>query len=81
MLLRTNNYEAQLSCTINHGGLSCLPRFHADLCPALVRLDEVNSPPDAAAYLTIHRNNCEIPRIRIVADAISRAISELLPAV
>jgi len=78
ILLRTNNYEAQLSCTISHGGLSCLPRFHADLYPALVRLDELNAPPDAAVYLAIHRNNREIPRIRIVVDAISRAIGELV---
>ncbi|TWI63807.1 DNA-binding transcriptional LysR family regulator [Bradyrhizobium huanghuaihaiense] len=79
ILLRTNNYEAQFSCTLNHGGLSCFPRFHADLYPELVRLDEVSSPPDAVAYLTIHRNNSDVPRIRIVADAISRAIGELVP--
>lgn len=81
--MQTSSHEAAVSAAIHGGGLACLARFRADKESGLVRLDVPSRIPDADMFLVVHRDNRQIPRIRVILTHITewvhRQASELLP--
>jgi DNA-binding transcriptional LysR family regulator len=81
--MQTSSHEAAVSAAIHGGGLACLARFRADKESGLVRLDVPSRIPDADMFLVVHRDNRQIPRIRValthITEWVHRQASELLP--
>jgi DNA-binding transcriptional LysR family regulator len=74
VVLRTKSYEAQVSCAVNGGGLACLPRFHAARHDGLAPVSTAGEPPSAEVYLTVHRDNRDTPRFRVVMQSIVESV-------
>jgi len=56
------------------GGLALLPRFRADAEPALRRIATPIPVPAAEIWLGVHRENRQVPRVRVVLDCIAQAV-------
>jgi DNA-binding transcriptional LysR family regulator len=78
IVLKTNSYAAQISCAFNGGGIACLPCFHAEGHSGLQRISTANEPPAADLYLTVHRDNKETARFRMVIEWIVEAVRKAL---
>jgi DNA-binding transcriptional LysR family regulator len=78
IVLRTNSYAAQISCAFSGGGIACLPYFHAEGHSGLQRISTANEPPAADLYLTVHRDNRETARFRIVIEWIVESVRKAL---
>ncbi|HET6605043.1 MAG TPA: LysR family transcriptional regulator [Rhodopila sp.] len=79
--LKADSYETQLWAASCGGGLALLPRFRADAEPALRRLSTTVGVPSSEVWLGVHRENRQMPRVRIVLDLIAEAVrtrSEIL---
>ena len=82
--MQTSSHEAAVSAALHGGGLACLARFRADQEDGLVRLNVPSAIPVAAMFLVVHRDNRQIPRIRValthITEWVRRQADELLPA-
>ena len=74
VVARADSYETQYAMTVHGAGLAVLPRFRADAEPSLRRLATGVPVPDAEIYLAVHRENRDVPRVRIVLDDIANTI-------
>ena len=73
VVMKTDSYETQYWTVCCGGGLALLPRFRADAEPSLRRITTAPLVPPAAIWLSVHRDNREAPRVRIVLDCIAEA--------
>ena len=81
VVLRADSYETLHSAALAGGGLAVLPRFRADPEPRLRRIATAAPIQAADIWLSVHRENREIARIRMVIDCLAGAVrsrSELL---
>jgi DNA-binding transcriptional LysR family regulator len=74
VVARADSYETQHAMTVCGAGLAVLPRFRADAEPSLRRLFTAVPIPDAEIFLAVHRDNRDVPRLRVVLDGIANAI-------
>ena len=74
VVLRADSYETLFSAAACGGGLALLPRFRADMEPALRRITMPTTPPPADIWLGVHRDNRHVPRVRTVLDCIAHAV-------
>ena len=74
VVARADSYETQHAMTVCGAGLAVLPRFRADAEPSLRRLDTTVPIPDADIFLAVHRENRDVPRLRVVLDDIANTI-------
>lgn len=72
--LKADSYETQHWAAYSGGGLALLPRFRADSEPALRRIDTPSPVPAAEIWMGVHRENRQVPRVRIVLDLIADAV-------
>ena len=72
--LRADSYETQHWVAACGGGLALLPRFRADVEPALRRVDSPHPIPAAEIWLGVHRENRQVPRVRAVLDCLAEAV-------
>ena len=79
VVARADSYETQHAMTVCGAGLAVLPRFRADAEPLLRRFITAAPIPDAAIYLAVHRENRDIPRLRVVLDDIANTIRTKSP--
>ncbi|MCW6512134.1 substrate-binding domain-containing protein [Hyphomicrobiales bacterium BP6-180914] len=66
--MQTSSHAAALAATVHGGGLASLLRFPANREPELVRLTVPPLPssiPSAGTWLIVHKDNREMPRIRV----------------
>jgi DNA-binding transcriptional LysR family regulator len=81
--MQTSSHEAAVSAAIHGGGLACLARFRADKQAGLVRLDVPSRIPSADMFLVVHRDNRQIPRIRValthITEWVRRQAADRLP--
>lgn len=74
VVLKADSYETQHWAAYCGGGLALLPRFRADAEPALHRLRTPVPIPSAEIWLGVHRENRDVPRVRMVLDCIAEAV-------
>ena len=74
VVLKADSYETQHWAAYCGGGLALLPRFRADAEPALHRLRTPAPIPSAEIWLGVHRENRDVPRVRMVLDCIAGAV-------
>lgn len=74
VVLKADSYETQHWAAYCGGGLALLPRFRADVEPALHRLRTPAPIPPAEIWLGVHRENRDVPRVRMVLDCIAGAV-------
>ena len=74
VVARADSYETQHAMTVCGAGLAVLPRFRADAEPSLRRLDTAAPIPEADIFLAVHRENRDVPRVRVVLDDIANTI-------
>jgi DNA-binding transcriptional LysR family regulator len=56
--------------------MAYLPRFHGDEVPGLTRIDEVPTPtPAVDLWLAVHNDDRTVRRVRVIIDAIAKAVS------
>ena len=72
--LRADSYETQHWVAACGGGLALLPRFRADAEPGLRRLAVPVPVPTAEIWLGVHRENRQVPRVRVVLDCLAEAV-------
>lgn len=72
--LRADSYETQYWAAYCGGGLALLPRFRADGEAALKQVEMSSSAPSAEIWMGVHRENRQVPRVRIVLDLIAEAV-------
>ncbi|WP_428391766.1 LysR family transcriptional regulator [Lichenicoccus sp.] len=72
--LRADSYETQHWVAACGGGLALLPRFRADAEPGLRRLATPMPIPSAEIWLGVHRENRQVPRVRVVLDCLADAV-------
>ena len=72
--LRADSYETQHWVAACGGGLALLPRFRADAEPGLRRLATPVPIPSAEIWLGVHRENRQVPRVRVVLDCLAEAV-------
>ena len=81
--IQTSSHEAAVSAAVHGGGLACLARFRADKEAGLIRLAVPSRIPNADMFLVVHRDNRQIPRIRValthITEWVHRQAGELLP--
>ena len=73
--LQTTSHEAALAAALEGAGLASLLRFRADRQEGLVRVPVPPLPsqiPNAGIWLAVHKDNREMPRIRVAIDHITR---------
>jgi DNA-binding transcriptional LysR family regulator len=76
VVLRTNSHQTQLEAVAAGEGLACLARFHADPDIRLRRSQTRAAAPGADIWLAVQADKRRTPRIRVVLDAITRAVQE-----
>ncbi len=82
--MQTSSHAAALEAALNGGGLASLMRFRADREAGLVRVGVPQLPcpiPSSGIFLVVHKDNRQVPRIRIALDHITqwvRALAERL---
>ncbi len=74
VVLRADSYETLHSAALAGGGLAVLPRFRADPEKLLRRLPTNANIPSADIWLSVHRENREIARVRMVIDCVAGAV-------
>jgi DNA-binding transcriptional LysR family regulator len=74
VVLKNDSYETRHWAAYCGGGLTLLPRFRADAEPALRRIATPTPVPSAEVWLGVHRENRQVPRVRIVLDCIAQAV-------
>ena len=72
--LKADSYETQPWAAYCSGGLALLPRFRADIEPALRRVSTAVAVPAAEIWLGVHPENRAIPRVRTVLDVIAETV-------
>ncbi len=71
---RTNSTEAQYWAAVGGMGLACLPCYLGDSDNRLIRVLPPAKGPSLEIWLGVHRDNQQIPRIRVVIDFLSEFI-------
>ena len=61
------------------GGLACLPRLVGDAMPGLEHVPTSPRPPGRELWLGMRADRRSLPRVRAVADALTRALEEAQP--
>ncbi len=74
VVLRADSYETLHSAAVAGGGLAVLPRFRADPTQPLRRIPTATPVPSADIWLSVHRENREVARIRMVIDHVAEAV-------
>ena len=74
VVARADSYETQHAMTVCGAGLAVLPRFRADAEPSLRRLNTAAPIPEADIFLAVHRENRDVPRLRVVLDDIANTV-------
>lgn len=74
--LRTNSLTAQIAAAVTGFGVALLPCVFAAGEPGLRRLPSPVPPPVREAWLLVHRDRKDIPRVRAVIDAVTRVFEE-----
>ncbi|WP_245986294.1 LysR family transcriptional regulator [Azospirillum thermophilum] len=74
--LRTNSLTAQVAAAAAGFGAALLPCVIAAAEPGLRRLPSPVPPPVREAWLLVHRDRRDIPRVRAVIDAVTRVFEE-----
>jgi DNA-binding transcriptional LysR family regulator len=77
--LHTSSHEAAVSAAAQDGGLACLARFRADQEAGLHRVQLPCPVPSAAIWLVVHRDNRNMPRIRVALTHITECFRALGP--
>jgi DNA-binding transcriptional LysR family regulator len=75
--VQTSSHEAAVSAAVHSGGLACLARFRADREGGLTRLSVPSPVPSAGIWLVVHRDNRQMPRIRIALTHITECVRKL----
>jgi DNA-binding transcriptional LysR family regulator len=76
VVVKTGSYENRLYSALAGDGIACLPRFHADGLSGLTRIDGTPTPaPVADLWLSVHKDNRNVRRIRAVIRSITDAVS------
>lgn len=75
--MQTSSHETAFVAALHHGGLACLARFRADPEPGLISLTLPSPVPSAGIWLVVHKDNRDIPRIRIVLTRITENVRSL----
>lgn len=79
--IQTSSHEAAVAAALHGAGLACLGCFRADREPGLVKLTTPSPVPRSSIWLVVHRDNRQMPRIRVVLSMITehaRAVRALL---
>ena len=74
VVLKADNYETQHRAVCCGGGIGLLPCFRADADQGLQQVRTSSEIPSNVIWLGVHRANRNIPRIRVVLDAVADAI-------
>lgn len=74
VVLRADSYETLHSAAVAGGGLAVLPRFRADPEVGLRRVATAAPIPAADIWLSVHRENRDIARVRMVIDCVAGAV-------
>lgn len=74
VVLRTNSLAAQLAAVRAGFGKALLPRLFAEE-DGLVSLKAPAAPPVREAWLVVHRDLKDVPRVRAVIDAVASAFA------
>ena len=77
-VLRSNSYQAILEATLQGQGIAVLAIVPQETPPGLVRLEIEAELPQVPVYLVYHRDVRRVPRVRLVADALTAALRERL---
>ncbi|APR87801.1 Transcriptional regulator, LysR family protein [Minicystis rosea] len=77
-VVRTNSDLAMLEATREGQGIALLPDPLARAVPDLVRLEVDADLPSTPIYLAYHRELRNVPRVRLVVDALDTALREAL---
>jgi DNA-binding transcriptional LysR family regulator len=72
--LKADSYETQHWAAACGGDLALLPGFRADAEPTLRQVRTLAPIPGTEIWLSVHRENRAIPRVRTVLDCISDAV-------
>jgi len=75
--MQTSSHEASVLAAAHGGGLACLACFRADLQAELVRIKAPNDPPRATLSLIVHKDNSDIPRIRVALTHITESVRKI----
>ncbi len=73
-VLRADSHETLCAASVEGGGLAVLPRFRADAEPLLRRIVTPTEIPAADIWLSVHRENQDIARIRMIIDHVADAV-------
>ncbi len=76
--MQTSSHEAAVSAAVHGGGLACLARFRADQEAGLTRLEVPSPIPSAGVWLLVHRDNRQMPRIRVALTHITEYVRHRL---
>jgi DNA-binding transcriptional LysR family regulator len=77
-VLRSNSYQAILEATLQGQGIAVLAIAAQETVPGLVRLEVDAELPQVPVYLVYHRDVRGVPRVRLVADALSASLRDRL---
>jgi len=77
VVLRMDGAEARLQAALCGEGLACLARLRGDAAEGRLRLFRpAPAPPTLDIWLAVHRDNRQVPRVRLVLDAVAAAVRE-----
>jgi DNA-binding transcriptional LysR family regulator len=77
-VFRSNSYQAILEATLLGQGIAVLVDPIERTLPGLVRLEVDAELPEVTIYLAVHREVRRVPRVRLVADALTEALRRSL---
>ena len=75
-VLRSNTDHAIIEAVLQGQGLAVLGQPIARGIPGLVRLETEEEPPEIPVYLAYHRELRKVPRVRLVATALEKALRD-----
>jgi DNA-binding transcriptional LysR family regulator len=79
VVVKTGSYENRFHSVLAGDGIACLPCFHADTVPGLMRLEPPTPAPVADLWLAVHKDNRRVRRIRVVMESIAAAVAKQVP--
>ncbi|MDB5512373.1 MAG: hypothetical protein JWR08_1856 [Enterovirga sp.] len=75
--MQTSSHEASVLAAAHGGGLACLACFRADTQSGLARIEAPTEPPRATLSLIVHKDNRDIPRIRVALTHITESVRKM----
>jgi DNA-binding transcriptional LysR family regulator len=77
-VLRSNSFPAILEATLQGQGIAVLAMPPHEIPPGLARLEIDADLPQVPVYLVYHRDVRRVPRVRLVADALTASLRDRL---